>query len=225
VRRLALGIATVALVAGCSHPAREDPYRPPGGSGPRPTASGRINPDRINRIRGDLPREYEAGALAAPVYPPAGYWGFRSSWVADPQPCGRLATAGVSHDAARGLSASGPGGILYVAVIDQPEAVVDPALLAQCATWTISSEHSSGLVRLGDPPPVDHAQTTAMTAAIRTVVESGTETASLAYTYSAYADDHVVFVVLVTDPGAAVAPLDPQFAADLLVKAVAALRA
>lgn len=217
----------MALVAGCAQPQSDDPQRRLGPSGPAtaaPPAPGRIDANRVNRIRGDLPRGYEAGS-ANDVHSPAGYWGFRSNWVADPEPCGVLAGQSLPLGGARGLSASGPGGILYVAVLGSNEAAVDPGLLARCASWTMRNEHSTALVQLGDAPAIDRAQTTGMNAAIRTVVESGTETASTAHTYCAYVDDHVVFVVLVTDPGALAQPLDPRFAADLLVKSVAALRA
>jgi Domain of unknown function (DUF5642) len=226
VRLLTLGIAAAAVVAGCAQPGSGDPQRRLGAREPATAAApapGRIDANRLNRIRGELPREYEAGA-ADDVHSPAGYWGFRSNWVADPELCGVLAAQSRPPGGVRGLSASGPGGILYVTVLDQAEAGVDPALLAQCPSWTMRNEHSTALVRLADAPVIDRAQTTGMTAAIRTVVESGTETTSTAYAYCAYADDHVVFVVLVTDPGAVVQPLDPQFAADLLVKSVAALR-
>jgi hypothetical protein len=63
-----------------------------------------------------------------------------------------------------------------------------------------------------------------MATEIKTVVESGNATDSQAQTFSAYVGDHFVFVTLVTDPGSPSPPLPPEFAADLLVKTVAALR-
>ncbi len=222
-------MGAVALAVGCARPASNDVQRPSARDLPQPVASSapgavRIDPNRVNRVRGALPPGYEAGS-AEDVTSPAGYWGFRARWTAEPQRCELLVSTREPRGAARGLSASGPGGILYVAVVAQPEPVVDSSLLGDCSSWTMSSEHSSAAVRLGDAPQIEHARTTGMTATIRTVVESGTETTSTAHTYCAYADGHLVFVVLVTDPGAVAAPLAPQFAADLLVKSVAALRA
>jgi uncharacterized protein DUF5642 len=57
-----------------------------------------------------------------------------------------------------------------------------------------------------------------------TVVEGGTQTVSAAYTFSAYFQDHLAFVAVVTDPGSPNPPLGQEFAADLLVKTVSALR-
>lgn len=180
---------------------------------------GRVDPARINRIRGDLPPGYDAGA-ADGVPSPAGFWGFRGAWTADPSHCAALIANG-EPVAARGLSGSGPGGTLYVGVV---RGHPDPSRPADCDQWTMTNEHSSAAVSMIPGPPIDGAQTVGMMADIRTVVESGTETDSTTHTYTAYLGDQFVFVTLITDPGAATPPLAPQFAADLLVASVAALR-
>jgi hypothetical protein len=46
----------------------------------------------------------------------------------------------------------------------------------------------------------------------------------MASTFSAYLDDYLVFVTVVTDPGSPNPPLGQEFAADLLVKTVSVLR-
>jgi hypothetical protein len=46
----------------------------------------------------------------------------------------------------------------------------------------------------------------------------------MASTFSAYLDDYLVFVTVVTDPGSLNPPLGQEFAADLLVKTVSVLR-
>lgn len=217
VRLLALGIVVVALACGCS-PTANTPAPPPASSAVAPGLS-RVDPARINRIRGDLPPGYEAGA-ADGVASPAGFWGFRGSWTADPTRCAALIATG-EPAAARGLSGSGPGGTLYIAVVGgQP----DLSVPADCDQWTMTNEHSSAAVSLTTGPHIDGAQTVGMTAEIGTVVESGAETDTMTHTYTAYLGDQVVFVTLVTDPGATAPPLAPQFAADLLVASVAALR-
>ena len=50
------------------------------------------------------------------------------------------------------------------------------------------------------------------------------ETTSSVYTFSAYLGDNLVFVTVVADPGSPNPPLGQEFAADLLVKTVSALR-
>jgi hypothetical protein len=83
---------------------------------------------------------------------------------------------------------------------------------------------SSATVNVVEAPGIDGVDTLAMTSEIRTIVESGTETDSRAQTFSAYLGEHFVFVTLVTDPGSPDPPLPPEFAAQLLVKTVSALR-
>ncbi len=63
-----------------------------------------------------------------------------------------------------------------------------------------------------------------MATVAKTVVEGGTETTSTAYTFSAYLGDYLAFVTVVTDPGSPNPPLGQEFAAELLVKTVSALR-
>lgn len=63
-----------------------------------------------------------------------------------------------------------------------------------------------------------------MATATTTVVEGGTETRSHADTFTAYLGDYVAFVAVVTDPGSPNPALGQEFAAQLLVKTVSALR-
>jgi hypothetical protein len=55
-------------------------------------------------------------------------------------------------------------------------------------------------------------------------VEGGTETHSRAETFVAYLGAYVVYVVLVTDPGASGPPLEQGFASNLLLETVSAIR-
>ena len=63
-----------------------------------------------------------------------------------------------------------------------------------------------------------------LSTATTTVVEGGTETRSHADTFIAYLGDYVAFVTVVTDPGSPDPALGQDFAAELLVKTVSALR-
>ena len=126
----------------------------------------------------------------------------------------------------RGWSGSGPGGIVHAVVIGSPTAPVtfDPAVLADCGQWTVISGNTSGIVNLIEAPDIDGADTVGMSTVATTVVEGGSEITSTASTFSAYLGDYLAFVTVVTDPGSPNPPLGQEFAAELLVKTVSALR-
>ncbi|CAN5602915.1 DUF5642 family protein [soil metagenome] len=191
-----------------------------------------MDPERIKRIRGDLPPGYEVADVTGPAAL-SGFWGFRAGWTAEPPQCAALVdpiSAPAETQVARGLSGSGAGGIVYVVVVTPPPGTLapDPALTADCGQFTMAYQRSTASVNLVDAPTVDAAATVGMAAEISTVVESGSETDSRAQSFTAYVagsnGDHFVFVTLVTDPGSPNPPLSPDFAAGLLVKTVAALR-
>ena len=196
---------------------------PPGPSTARAYGPDHIDPANIERMRRDVPPGYEVAAIDGRGTPLTS-WGFGAGATADPTQCGVLADPGMDAATARGWSASGAGGIVYVAVSASADGSLDPVLLDQCGTWTLASSHTHGTVTAVAGPAVDGAATVTMTVVAATAVEGGTETASHAQTATAYLGRHVAFVTVVTDPGSPNPPLDPDFAADLLVKTVAALR-
>jgi hypothetical protein len=224
VRILAMFAAMALCVMGCGGP-----------SGPSSSVTGvpsastvAINPARIDRVRGDLPQGYEVTEVATRIAPFA-QWGFGAGWTADPPQCGVLADplATLAEPAtSKGWSASGPGGIVYAVVAASPPEPVrlDPAVVTDCAQWAVSGGRTTGSVAATTGPTIDGAATVAMSTAITTVVEGGTETHSHADTVTAYVDDYVVFVTVVTDPGSPNPQLGQDFAATLLTKSVAALR-
>jgi len=181
-----------------------------------------VNPANIKRIRAALPSGYEIADVVGPVTV-AGLWGFGLGWSADPAQCASLADPAPGDAGATGYSASGPGGTVYVVVATTP-AAPDAGLVAECAHWTMTFAHTTGEVTVMDSARIDGADTVALTASTRTVVESGRETDGQASTAQAYLDSHVVFVTLVTDPGSPYPPLNSQFIADLLTETVTALR-
>lgn len=205
----------VALCAACGQAAPPVVDESPG-------ASGTVTPAQISRARTELPAGYEVGALAGRSSPVA-FWGLGPQWTSDPAQCGALVQPAAPDAPVQGWSASGPGGIVYAAVIDTATGL-DPALPAQCPTWTVAAGHTSARAGLVDAPDVEGAETIGMTADATTVVEGGTETHSRAQTFSVYLAGHVVVVTVVTDPGAAGPALASDFAAALLVAAVAAVR-
>jgi len=173
------------------------------------------------RVRTELPTGYEVADLVGRTSPLA-VWGFGPQWSADPPQCGALADLVPSDEPVHGWSASGPGGIVYAAIVDSAGGL-DSALVDECGVWTVSAGHTSGLVTLVAAPVIEGAATVGMVTEATTVVEGGTETHSRAATFSAYLSGHVVYVTIVTDPGSPDPALGQDFAAALLANAVSAV--
>ncbi len=209
--------AVALLAAGCG---ATDDTAP--GAATSPGVSARVNPARIDRVREDLPDGYEVADLAGPVAPTT-LWGYGAVWLADPPQCGLLADPVVDPASTKGWSGSGAGGIVY-AVVAELTVGLDPAVAAECGHWTLSAGQTSGTVTLTTAPTIESAQTVAMATSTKTVVEGGTETHSHADTVTAYLDDHIAFVIVVTDPGSPNPQLGADFAGALMSKTVAALR-
>jgi hypothetical protein len=182
-----------------------------------------INPARIDRARDELPAGYEVtGYTGAPA--PFAAWGFRDSAVSDPVQCAVLGAPDVDPATTLGWSASGPGGIVYAVVANAAAPSPEPALIAACAQWAVTSGHTSGTVTGLPGPDIVAAETLGMSTAATTVVEGGTETRSHAETFVAFLGQYVCFVAVVTDPGSPQPALGPDFASDLLAKTVSTLR-
>ncbi len=115
---------------------------------------------------------------------------------------------------------------MYAVVVAAPTGPValDHVLAAQCRQWRMTGQRASARVRLIDAPHIDATETVGMAVDIVTSVEGGNEIASRATTFTAYLGDYYAFTTLVSDPGSPHPALTPQFAADLLVKTVSAVR-
>ncbi len=115
---------------------------------------------------------------------------------------------------------------MYAVVVAAPAGPValDQFLVAQCRQWAITGRRASAHVHLVDAPHIDTADTVGMAADIVTSVEGGNEIGSHASTFTAYLGDYYAFTTLISDPGLPNTALTPQFAADLLVKTVSAVR-
>jgi hypothetical protein len=181
-----------------------------------------VNPARIERVRVDLPSGYEVAPLAGRAAPFA-FWGFGPGWTADPPRCLALADPVADAATTRGWSASGAGGIVY-AVVAGSAATLDRSLIDECGQWTVSAGRTSGSVTSVAAPAIDGAATVGLSTTATTVVEGGTETHSHVDTFTAYLGDYVAFITVVTDPGSPNPALGQDFAAELLVKTVSALR-
>ncbi|OBC05392.1 hypothetical protein A5784_11200 [Mycobacterium sp. 852013-50091_SCH5140682] len=181
-----------------------------------------VNPVRIDRVRQALPPGYDVAPIDKRITPIA-LWGFGSQWTADPPQCSAWAAPAVDPATARGWSGSGPGGIVY-AVVARTTAPPDLTLGEQCGEWGLRGGHSTGTVMTVAAPAIPDAVTTGMTTVISTVVEGGNETRLHADTFTADLGEFHCFVTIVTDPGSPVPPLGPEYAADLLVKTVSAIR-
>ena len=230
--RVFAACAAAALCAACG--ASDAPRPTPGSPEPssRPSA---INLADVARVRGDLPAGYEIADLVGRASPLA-FWGFGPQWVADPPQCGALSDPPVDGATIRGWSGSGQGGIVYVVAAagsggqersdpgNVSDTVVDPAVLGECGTSTLTAGHTSGTVTTVDAPAIAAATTLGLRTETTIVVEGGTETHSHADTFTAYFEGYTAYVTVVTDPGSSDTVLDTDFAASLLVKTVAALR-
>jgi hypothetical protein len=214
-------VALLCIVTACSAPGTSTETSTAATS----TAKPQLNPAKISRVRSELPAGYEVADIVGPASP-AAFWGFKPGWVTEPPQCGVLAGPVTDDATTKGWSGSGPGGIVHAVVTGSPTAPValDPVLPAECGQWAVMSGNTNGTVNLIDAPAIDDATTVGMDTRAVTVVEGGTETASAAYTFSAYFGDYLAFVTVVTDPGSPNPPLGQEFAADLLVKTVSALR-
>lgn len=209
------------VVTACGHSGTS-----PSSSTTAPSATEpQVNPAKISRVRADLPAGYEVADIGGPASP-AAFWGFGPGWTAEPPQCGALAGHAADDATTRGWSGSGPGGIVHAVVTGSPASPVsfDPVVLPECGHWTVLSGNTTGTVNLIDAPAIEGATTVGMDTVAKTVVEGGTETTSAVYTFSAYLGDYLAFVTVVTDPGSPNPPLGQEFAADLLVKTVSALR-
>jgi hypothetical protein len=88
----------------------------------------------------------------------------------------------------------------------------------------VSAGRTSAGVTLVAAPTIEDAATVGLSTTATTAVEGGTETHSHADTFTAYLGDYVASVTVVTDPGSPNPALGQDFAAELLVKTVSALR-
>jgi hypothetical protein len=218
--RVFAACAAAALCAACG---ASDAPRPATGSPEPSSRPSAINLADVARVRGDLPAGYEIADLVGRAAPLA-FWGFGPQWVADPPQCGALSDPPVDGATIRGWSGSGQGGIVYVVAAVTGDTVVDPAVLGECGTSTLTAGHTSGTVTTVEAPAIDAATTLGLRTETTTVVEGGTETHTHADTFVAYLDGYVAYVTVVTDPGAAGPALRADFASGLLVQTVVAIR-
>lgn len=212
----AIGAASTICAAACG-----TAQRPPDGV-PSSEGTVTIDPARIDRARTALPGGYEVVDLDGPVGPITA-WGYGARWSTDPPRCAALADPTAGATSTDGWSASGPGGIVYAVVAAAP-GEADPAVIDECARWTISGGRTTGTVTLEPAPAIEGAPTIGMSTASKTVVEGGTETYSHADTVTAYLGDYVAFVAVVTDPGSPNPQLGSHFTADLMAETVSSLR-
>jgi hypothetical protein len=208
------------LLAACAHSRAPEPA--PSDTG----QARRVNPVNVKRVGRELPPGYEVTGVSG-VAAPSAIWGLGADGTAAPSRCAALADPSGGHGGSvQGISGSGPGGIVYAVVTAVPTGPValDHALVAGCPRWSMGNGRATARVHLIEPPHIDGVQTLGMAVDITTAVEGGNEIDSRANTFTAYLGDCYAFTTLVSDPGSSGLPLPPQFAADLLVKTVSALR-
>ncbi|MDI3314944.1 MAG: DUF5642 family protein [Mycobacterium sp.] len=224
-QRPGIGALVIVLALGCACPTACSTAAESVSPGAA-AATARINPANIRRIAGELPPGYEVAKVTG-VSAPAQLWGLRPAATVRPPQCAALTDpADGRARSAQGVSGSGGGGILDAVVVAPPSGPVtpDPNVVTQCTRFTMSTGHTRAGVRLVDAPRIDGVATLGIAGDITTSVEGGAEIVSHAYAFTAYLGDYYAFTTLITEPGSTDSPLTPQFAADLLVKTVSALR-
>jgi hypothetical protein len=208
------------LLAACAHSSQR-PSAPSAGATAR-----HVDPANIRRVRRDIPPGYEVTTVSGVAAPPV-IWGLGGTGAATPPRCSALADPASGHgQSPQGISGSGAGGTVYAVVVAAPTGplALDQSLVAHCRQWGMTGRRASARVHLVDAPRIDGAETLGMAAEIVTAVEGGNEIGSRASTFTAYLGDYYAFTTLISDPGSPDAALTPQFAADLLMKTVSALR-
>jgi uncharacterized protein DUF5642 len=193
---------------------------------PSSTPVQQVNPANVKRVGRELPPGYEVTGVSRVAAPPA-VWGLGADGAAAPSRCAALADPAGGHgESVQGISGSGAGGIVYAVVtaVSTGPVALDRSLVAACPQWTMTNGHATAHVRLIGSPRIEGVQTLGMSTDTTTSVEGGNEIDSRANTFTAYLGDYYAFTTLVSDPGSPSPPLPPQFAADLLVKTVSALR-
>mgnify|MGYP000676830621 CR=1 FL=1 len=214
MRIVVIGVLLMALV-GCGSPGPAPDAPTSSTATVAPTG---IDPVRIKRIRAELPEGFEV-ADVAPDANLAGLAGYGGDWVADPPACAGLLGPRETAET-RGLSASGTGGTVYVTVMPVGG---DPVQGVDCSDWTMSYQHSTARVQPAEAPQIDGATTAGLRADSVTAVESAARTESTIRWLTAEQDDQLVAVTVITTPGNEEGPLTDDYAAGLLVKAVAVL--
>ena len=209
------GAVVICAACGAPEQARPDAAAPSAMQSAAPARP--LDPAAIARVRAALPDGYEVAAVAGPAAPIT-LWGLADGALSEPQECGALARPGGAETT--GWSASGPGGIVYAVVADGR----GPSSVEGCEHWTVAGGRTEAAVSYLSSPAIDGAATVGLATELTTRVEGGTETHSRAETFTAYVGDHVAYTVVVTDPGYPGEPLVAGFAAELLVRTVAALR-
>jgi hypothetical protein len=207
-------------LAGCAHPSERAPA-----PSARATVT-RVDPANIRRVRRDIPPGDEVTAVSGVTAPP-GIWGLGDTGAATPPRCAVLADPAGGHgQSPQGISGSGAGGTVYAVVVAAPAGplTLDQSVVAACRQWSMTGRRAHARVHLVDAPRIDGAETLGMAVDISTSVEGGNEIGSRASTFTAYLGSYYAFTTLISDPGSPDPALTPQFAADLLVKTVSALR-
>src|SRR6201995_1410307 len=218
--RLWAAAIVVPLLAACAQPSQHAPALSGG------AAARHIDPANIRRVRPPIPPGYEVTAVSGVIAPP-GLGCLGGAGVATPPRCAALADPTGGHgQSPQGISGSGAGGTVYAVVVAAPTGplALNQSLVVQCRQWSMTGRRASARVHLVDAPRIDGAETLGMAAEIVTSVEGGNEIGSRASTFTAYLGDYYAFTTLISDPGSPDAALAPQFAADLLMKTVSALR-
>jgi hypothetical protein len=215
--KVALAIASVCLLAGCS---------------PAPnTASSNVDIAKVSGVKSSFGSEFNVTSIAERAIDPKMLSARKlpEGLTFDPAACAKAAGGPEMPPDLQGnmaaVSAEG-NGVRYVVIAVETSKEVpiqDPG--KDCARVAFSGPQIRGAIEVIEAPHVDDAHTQGLHRVLQAVYDGGPHTGEL-YDYSAQFGDYQVIVIAnpLVVPGQPVAKVDTQRARDLLVKGVSAVR-
>ncbi|OBE91914.1 DUF5642 family protein [Mycobacterium sp. 852002-10029_SCH5224772] len=214
--KLLLAVAAVCMLAGCSsatHPAKVD-----------------IN--KVVDVKSSFGPDYNVSDISERGIDPKLLSGRKlpEGLIFDPANCAKVASGPEMPADLQGnmaaVTAEGRGNRFVVIALEtsKPLPVNDPG--KDCTKVTFSGTQIRGGVQAVDAPQIESTRTLGVHRVLQALTPGGPRTGEL-YDYSAQFGDYQVIVIAnpLVVPDQPVAPVDTQRACDLLVKAVAAVRA
>jgi hypothetical protein len=212
-----LAIAAVCVLAGCS-------------SDPR-TASANADISKVANVKSSFGPEFKVVDISERAIDPKFFSSRKlpDGLTFDPPNCAKAAAGPDMPPDLKGnmaaVSAEGNGDRYVVIAMETSKALPLDQPGNDCAKVAFSGPQLRGGIEVIDAPHIDGTQTQAVHRVLQAVYSGSAHTGEL-YDYSAQFGDYQVIVIAnpLVVPDQPVAKVDTQWARDLLVKAVAAVR-
>lgn len=214
--KVAVTVATVGVLAGCSSGAGE---------------SAKVDIKKVAEVKSSFGPDFKVTDIGERGIDPKVLSGRKlpEGLTFDPAHCAKSATGPEMPPDLQGnmaaVSAEGKGNRFVVIAVETSKALPfnDPG--KDCAKVAFSGPQLRGGIEVVDAPQIDGTRTLGVHRVLQALVAGGPRTGEL-YDYSAQFGDYQVIVTAnpLVIPGQPVAPVDTQRARDLLVSAVKAVR-